>query len=103
MRNIITKSCLFQFYDGTAILKDRNIIALSRGVKKECGGLIVYKVGLDDKLRIEGELEIEDESNREGMSQFGPYAKFISHIKLVFKKRTVGYNFLNKIRNTKNV
>ena len=93
MRNIITKSCLFQVYDGTAILKDRNIIAFFAGVRKNCDGLTVYKVGLDDKLRIEGELEIEDESNREGTSQFGPYAKFISHIKLVFKKRTVGYTF----------
>ena len=92
MGNMITERCLFQFPDGTAILRDRNIIAFSGGANDR-GGLTVYKVGLDDKLKIEGELEIADESNREGTSQFGPYAKFISHIKLVFKKRTVGYTF----------
>ena len=93
MRNIISKSCLFQYPDGTTVLKDKNIIAFAGGVRNDCNGLILYKVGLDDKLRIEGELEIEDVTNREGTSQFGPYTKFTSHIKLVFKKRTVGYKF----------
>ena len=70
-----------------------NIIGFSGPVKSDCRGVILYKVGLDDKLRIEGELEIENESNTEGTSHFGPYEKFISHLKLIFKKRTVGYTF----------
>ena len=93
MRNMITESCLFQFPDGTAVLRDRNIIAFAGPVKSDCSGVILYKVGLDDKLRIEGELEIDNEFNREGTSQFGLYAKFFSHLKLVLKKRTVGYTF----------
>ena len=101
MRNIISKNCLFQFPDGTTVLKDNNIIAFAGGVGEDSDGLTLYKVGLDDKLRIEGELEIADESNREGTSQFGPYAKFISQLKLVFKNVQLAIHFLNKIRTTR--
>ena len=62
-------------------------------MKSDNSVVLIYKIGLDDKLKIEGDLELEDESNRKGTSQFGPYAKFIPHLKLVFKKHTIGYHF----------
>ena len=87
MKNLVTKSCLFQYPDGAMILRDGKIIAFAGPVKSDSTVVLFYKVGFDDKLRIEGELEIEDKPHREGTSQFSPYAKFISHLKLVFKKQ----------------
>ena len=51
------------------------------------------RITFEDKLRVGAKLEIEDERT----SKIGSYAKFLSHLKLIFGSVWLAIRFLNNV------
>ena len=65
------------------------MVALNTFVETKPNENHFYTVKFEDKLKVDGMLEIEDELNGEGS-----YAIFISHLKLIFGEVWLAIRFL---------